>query len=100
MSEELKPCPFCGKDAETDGGLAWCSDVGNCSLEDINMDIHQWNNRPLEDALTDERDALKAKLEQAKETLKWYASWHNYYNHGDEYAVIKAEQTLQKLEEN
>ena len=48
MSEELRPCPFCG-------GTKICTEKGinlnycdNCSAE---SNIEHWNNRPIEDAL-------------------------------------------------
>jgi len=48
MSEELKPCPFCG-------GTKICTEKGinlnycdSCSAE---ANIEHWNTRPLEDAL-------------------------------------------------
>jgi hypothetical protein len=47
---ELRPCPFCGTPAYTDGGLAWCPSP-ECYMEDANMPINIWNTRPLEDAL-------------------------------------------------
>jgi hypothetical protein len=47
---ELKDCPFCGKPGETDGGLAWCSNL-ECFLSDVNMPIEEWNARPIEDDL-------------------------------------------------
>ena len=48
MSEELRPCPFCG-------GTKICTEKGinlnycdNCSAE---SNVEHWNNRPIEDAL-------------------------------------------------
>lgn len=48
MSEELRPCPFCG-------GTKICTEKGinlnycdNCSAE---SNVERWNTRPIEDAL-------------------------------------------------
>ena len=56
MSEELRPCPFCG-------GTKICTEKGinlnycdNCSAE---SNVEHWNNRPIEDA----QNARIAELE-------------------------------------
>ena len=57
MSEELRPCPFCG-------GTKICTEKGinlnycdNCSAE---SNVEHWNTRPIEDAL----NARIAELEK------------------------------------
>jgi len=67
MSEELRPCPFCG-------GTKICTEKGinlnycdNCSAE---SNVEHWNNRPIEDALNAriaELEAHIAALEEAAE---------------------------------
>src|SRR5690606_27939346 len=65
MSEELRPCPFCG-------GTKICTEKGinlnycdNCSAE---SNVEHWNTRPIEDALT----ARIAELEALVDELKPY----------------------------
>ena len=67
MSEELKPCPFCGggviEHKENDGTKwvecehKWC--IGSTIIGWVG----QWESRPLE-------DALRAENEQLREALK------------------------------
>ena len=59
MSEELRPCPFCG-------GTKICTEKGinlnycdNCSAE---SNIEHWNIRPIEDALNARIAELEGKL--------------------------------------
>ena len=63
MSEELRPCPFCG-------GTKICTEKGinlnycdNCSAE---SNIEHWNTRPIEDSLQAENEWLKEELQQEK----------------------------------
>ena len=64
--DELKPCPFCGGEAEYwgDDGKAGCaSDMGSgCPFDEV-MYAHEWNTRPIEDALRAERDELRRMLD-------------------------------------
>ena len=51
MSEELRPCPFCGgRHIETAENLdlVYCFDCG----AEMHTDLGEWNKRPIEDALT------------------------------------------------
>ena len=64
MSEELRPCPFCG-------GTKICTEKGinlnycdNCSAE---SNIEHWNTRPIEDDL---RKRI-AELETLAQQLVW-----------------------------
>ena len=75
MSEELKPCPFCG-------GTKICTEKGinlnycdNCSAE---SNIEHWNIRPIEDTLNKriaeleaEIDQLAARWRQERQDDKW-----------------------------
>ena len=53
MAEKLKPCPFCGGEAEacqTYDGFFWkvmCCGCGNCTLKYVNKEqaIDTWNRR-------------------------------------------------------
>ena len=60
MSEELRPCPFCGGAkicTEKSINLNYCD---NCSAE---SNVEHWNTRPIEDAL----NARIAELEAANQ---------------------------------
>ena len=65
MSEELKPCPFCGGKAHFgenhDYHTICCNDcwynIG--ASENKNTVIKHWNTRPIEDGLTEEIDRLR-----------------------------------------
>ncbi len=60
MSEELKPCPFCGGEAEEfHENRIGCSNV---SPKQVLLGKEEWNTRPIE-------DALRSQLAVAKETL-------------------------------
>jgi hypothetical protein len=63
MSDEVKPCPFCGARGVPliDPPEFGCWDA--CSQAN---DLETWNTRPLEDALRSERDALAGELERLR----------------------------------
>lgn len=76
MSEELKPCPFCGGEAKEQNiiivGRGLCKMVfcENCNIDfKTPTSIVQWNTRPAEDALKAENEELRYIVEQFK---KWY----------------------------
>jgi len=69
MSEELKPCPFCGGEAELQTpeltgdlcGTVMCMDCygSGPSKDDWRDALIAWNTRPIEDGLTEEIDRLR-----------------------------------------
>lgn len=80
MSEELKPCPFCGGDAslivktffgfpEEDIYKVACNDCKShyCYSDDCEETVKVWNHRPAEDANDKEIENLKAALKQIAE---------------------------------
>lgn len=71
MSDELKPCPFCGGEAvlntESFSGVeVFCIDciIGTGTRSSIRDAINMWNTRPAEDALKAENERLKEALAQ------------------------------------
>ena len=60
MTDTLRPCPFCGGEAEYchagRAAYAWISCV-NCLASQ--PDVKAWNHRPIEDELTAENTRLK-----------------------------------------
>lgn len=84
MSEELKPCPFCGADpdisvqeddTEDTYYVVACTNcnMAHSSSDDENVAIRNWNDRPIEDAqaariaeLEAERDRLREALQEIK----------------------------------
>jgi len=63
MSDELKPCPFCGSKAFAHGNLVRCGTPARCATW---MYIPSWQQRPLE-------DHLRAELDEAKVDRVWAA---------------------------
>ena len=70
---ELKKCPFCGGEADYtqilgNYGRVYCFTCDGGIREGRSKDgvIHNWNNRPIEDALQAENEWLKEELQQEK----------------------------------
>lgn len=60
MSEELRPCPFCGAMPMGQDDRYMCSTLG-CVMQEDTISAENWNTRPIEDAL----NARTAELSQA-----------------------------------
>mgnify|MGYP001767495091 CR=1 FL=1 len=65
MSEELRPCPFCGAMPTKLNSGYTCSTLG-CALQENTVSAKEWNTRPIEDAL----NARIAELERDKKALR------------------------------
>lgn len=73
MTEELKPCPFCGGEAEIiDDAMGTISRCRYCGAENGNgvygeggheLALKDWNRRPIEDAKDKEINRLREALE-------------------------------------
>jgi hypothetical protein len=75
MSEELKPCPFCGSNARLTErqGLSevWCIKCGRSSgWCPYDHAISRWNTRPAEDALNSEITRYRRALHNLKDDCK------------------------------
>ena len=60
MSEELKPCPFCGGEAE----LCYSEVDTFCRKCNVMQETELWNTRPIEDALNKRIAELEALVER------------------------------------
>ena len=66
MSEELRPCPFCGGEAE----LCYSEVDTFCRKCNVMQETELWNTRPTEDALRLRIAELEAELKITDELLK------------------------------
>ena len=71
MSDELKPCPFCGSIPEVhydnDGTrIIRCANTECAGLYWEDFDDITWNTRPIEDALRAKNAQLRAALEAVR----------------------------------
>lgn len=80
---ELKPCPFCGSKKN----LAYCTNNHyhneqsiECSFCEAEVHENTWRERPIEDAVTMERDKLKAERDEAREAFM--ALWNIGFREG------------------
>ena len=83
MSEELKPCPFCGSEAKVDdiiGRYAYCpnADCHLWRLEGEEIEIDEWQSRPIEYALRKQLDMAVEALEKIKRAWTDNGSMHLY----------------------
>lgn len=75
MSEELKPCPFCGAKAKLHHeGRAYCRD---CGIENMFLTVDKWNSRPIENALQSDVVFYKKMFNHIKEAMDLIASYLN-----------------------
>lgn len=80
MSEELKPCPFCGADpdisvqeddTEDTYYVVACTNcnMAHSSSDDENVAIRNWNDRPIEDAQAARIAELEAERDRLLEAM-------------------------------
>ena len=65
MSEELRPCPFCGGEAE----LCYSEHLTFCRKCNVMQETELWNTRPIEDELQKRIAELEAERDQAKAAI-------------------------------
>lgn len=67
MSDNLKPCPFCGGPASAFRLHSWTVPSVRCQNSCTDeTDIEEWNTRPVEDALRARAEAAEARAAQAQ----------------------------------
>lgn len=76
MSEELKPCPFCGK-IPREKSITIPFDVvkerrkvAHCDCG-VFLYVGRWNTRPREDALQTEVTQLKERVKELEDEFRW-----------------------------
>lgn len=75
---KLKPCPFCGQEAEESfagGGNIACGNR-DCQAGMLMLYPSVWNTRPIEDALLAQLAARDALIERLIEAGKWGTVCH------------------------
>jgi Lar family restriction alleviation protein len=84
MTDELKPCPFCGRkpyyEVSDDFHIVCCSGGEACEVgfsgETKDEAIAKWNTRPIEDNLRAERDAALERVRYITAGLEAaYTAW-------------------------
>ena len=71
MSEELRPCPFCGGEAE----LCYSEVDTFCRKCNVLQETELWNTRPIEDALRLRIAELEAEIECEMRVFKDGNAW-------------------------
>jgi hypothetical protein len=94
MTEELKPCPFCGKDTfvDTEDNTVWCRNNDCNGAIVIFPDPEGWNSRPIEDALRADLADMTADRDSEQ---RWANEYHGKLTEAEKrIAVIEEELTL------
>jgi hypothetical protein len=87
MSDELKPCPFCGLEMfvewrnmrQEPNTYLICKTEG-CTAQNIHWDNNDlWNNRPIEDKLQARINELEEYNARLENTLERIANWTRAY---------------------
>ena len=79
MSEELRPCPFCGAMPMGEDDRYMCSTLG-CVMQEDTISAKDWNTRPIEDNLIARIVELEAENEKIRHLLEEFAM--SIYPHG------------------
>lgn len=77
MSEELRPCPFCGSEDLVYLPIVWCKkcDAQVKIADNLEDTIKLWNTRPIEDALRARIAELEEKLKRFEEFTSVFEDW-------------------------
>ena len=100
MTEKLKPCPFCGGEAEIiDDAMGTISRCRRCGAENGNgvygdvghkLAVKDWNARPIENELDEKIEKLESENKRFREALQMIATEKD--NHGQWLSVEQAAQ--------
>ena len=84
MSEELRPCPFCGKEPAIDNNFAICVN-DDCELSDYwsGLEVGSWNTRPIEGALHASIAELEAEVTELKPYRDGYDAYEDFPEEGE-----------------
>jgi hypothetical protein len=74
MSEELRPCPFCGAMPMGQDDRYMCSTLG-CVMQEDTISAENWNTRPIEDALNKRIAELEAENDMLKQLSQPIEVW-------------------------
>ncbi|MDR2820550.1 MAG: Lar family restriction alleviation protein [Desulfovibrio sp.] len=91
MTEELKPCPFCGSEAERNvrNVSVHCANPA-CSANYVLFGPEEWNERPLE-------DALRSRSQTGGNALEWVPiSEYKRYRERHQYVILVGYTELSK----
>ena len=99
IESELKPCPFCGGEAEIiDDAMGTISRCRRCGAENGNgvygegghkLAAKDWNSRPIEDEFAEKIKKLEAKNTKMQVTLEEIASGYCHYSREDMIRIAK-----------
>ena len=97
MTENLKSCPFCGgkphfeNEGSDYGFYAVCSRCGcwTGALRTKDESLKRWNNRPIEDELSEKIKKLEAKNTKMQVTLEEITSGYCHYSREDMIRIAK-----------
>ena len=87
MTEELKPCPFCGGKAFIDSEFSgvYCNCGAELTFFESDKEAaEKWNTRPIENELHEKIEKLEAENTRLREALEFYANT-DVYEYYDKY---------------
>lgn len=106
MSEELKPCPFCGEEIYSEFYSHRAEEFdGHCTNKKcllygkdlLFFNTAKWNSRPIEDALRAENEKLKEALREIASHKEGFISNHRIND--IRIMRLKAQQALKEVKE-